>query len=271
MNFEDINVSEVNATEESIVSLQSDIIFDGYSLQNINFITSRIDYDDLTTVELNKFNFPRADGGGVLSKYYRGRTIKLEGYIKADTQTDFLTLIDEVKKNTRATEGYLEITINGEVRQIKATVTDLSYSRDHYNITMSPISITFTAQEAFFYSKTPQSLSLFWKTATFTEEMTHLWGAEAQPDVYFVFGAWTSVTAVSFTDPTGRILTVTTALADTDVIIIDSENKKVYKNSVETDYTWAFPIFSPWANNFTCTFTWTVLVDTTLVLPKNYL
>jgi hypothetical protein len=187
MNFDEVNSTEVNHTTESIVSLQSDIIFDGYSLQNLTFITSRIDYDDLTTVELNKFNFPRADGGGVLSKYYRGRTIKLEGYIKADTVSDFLTLIDEVKKRTRKTDGLLEITINGEIRMIKATVTDLSYSRDHYNITMSPISITFTAQEAFFYSKTPQSLGIFGKTATFTEEMTHAGGAEAQPTMYFIF------------------------------------------------------------------------------------
>lgn len=271
MNFDEVNISEVNHTDDSIVSLQSDIMFDGYSLQNLNFITSRLDYDDLWKVELNTFNYPRSDGGGVLSKYYRGRTIKLVGSIKKDTVTEFNDFLDEVKKNLRKTEGYLEVTINGEIRRIKATMTDLSLNRDHYHITYSPIKVTFTAVEPFFYGKIKQSFGIFAKTATFTEEMTHAGGADSNPTVYCIFGAGTSATALSFTDPSGRIITITTAITVNDILIIDSERKIVTKNSVEIDYTGAFPIFSPWSNNFTVTFTGTVLVDTTIVLPKNYL
>ncbi len=47
MNFDDVNDSYVNYTSSSVVALQDDIVFDGYSLQNISFVTSRIDYDDL--------------------------------------------------------------------------------------------------------------------------------------------------------------------------------------------------------------------------------
>jgi len=271
MNFDEINSSEVNHTTDSIVSLQSDIVFDWYSLQNLNFITSNIDYDDLGKVELNTFNYPRSDGGGVLSKYFRGRTIKLTGSIRKDTAEEFNNFIDEIKKNLRKTEGYLDVTINGEIRRIKATMTDLSYNRKNYHITYSPISVTFTAVEPFFYGKIKQSFGIFAKTATFTEEMTHAGGADSNPTVYFIFGVWTSATALSFTDPSGRILTITTAIGVSDIIIIDSERKIVTKNAVEIDYTGAFPIFTPGSNNFTASFTGTVLVDTTIVLPKNYL
>ena len=271
MNFEEVNASEVNHTDASSISLQADIVFDGYSLQNLNFITSTIDYDDLWKVELNSFNYPRTDGGGVISKYYRGRTITLKGIIKKDTSTDFNDFIDEVKKSLRATEGLLEIMVNGEIRQIKATVTDLSYNRNHYNITFSPISVTFTAVEPFFYSKTLQSLSVLGKTATYTEEMQNDGGADSNPTVYFVFWAGTTVSAIKFTDPQSRQLTITTSLTNGDIIIIDSVDKVVTKNGTEIDYTGAFPIFAPWSNTFIVTITGTALVDTTLTLPKNYL
>jgi len=42
---------------------------------------------------------------------------------------------------------------------------------------------------------------------------------------------------MSFTDTSGRILSITTGLAINDILVIDSENKKVFKNSVEIDYT----------------------------------
>lgn len=271
MNIDALNSNEINYTLLFSTPEQDDIIFDGYSLQNIHFITSRLDYDDLWTIELNSFKFPRSNGGGVLSKYYRGRTIKLTGSIKADTEFNFNVLLDEVKKNTRKTEGLLEITINWEVRQILATVTDLSYNRDHYHITYSPITITFQTAEPFFYAKQDQILGVLAKTATFTEEMTHDGCAESNPNVIMSFWSWSAVTAVSFTDPDGRILTVSTSLVNSDILVIDCEQKIVTKNSVEIDYTGAFPIFSPGTNNFTITITWTVLVDTTISLPKNYL
>ena len=187
MNLEEINFAEVASVPLSILSLQSDIVFDGYSLQNANFITSRINYDDLTNIELNTFRYPRSDGGGVLSKYYRGRTIKLFGIIKSDTVENFNILLDEIKKSLRKTEGILEISVNGDIRQIKATVTSLEYNRNHYNITFSPIEVEFTTAESFFYSSTLQSLGIFGKTATYTEEMENAGGSDSNPTVYMVF------------------------------------------------------------------------------------
>ncbi len=85
--------------------------------------------------------------------------------------------------------------------------------------------------------------------------MEHDGSAEANPTVTFVFGTGTTVTDISFEDPSGRLLEISTAITDADILIIDSEQKIVTLNGVETDYTGAFPIFTPGSNSFTVTIT----------------
>lgn len=57
------NESIFNETPAVVPTTQDSIVFDGYSLQNANIITSKINYDDQGQIELNSFNYPRVDGG----------------------------------------------------------------------------------------------------------------------------------------------------------------------------------------------------------------
>ncbi len=268
-----INEYEVNHSDAPSYFGQDDIVFADYSLQNTGFITSSIDYEELKNIELNTFKYSRIDGGGVLSKYYRGRRITIKGTIKAETAEAFHTLIDEVKKNIRFTEGNLDIRPIGstEIRRIKATLTDLDLPRQHFNITFCEITLVFTTAEPFFYAITNQSSTFEAKTGNFTEDMTHDGSAEKSPRVYFVFGVGTTATAMTITDPEGRVLTVTTALTNGDLLLVDGDNKVVELNGTEIDFSGSFPIFSPGGNNFTVGFTGTVLADVTFILQKNYL
>lgn len=255
MNIYALNEHEIGYSEAPLVETQDDIVFDGYSLQNTSIITSTLDYDDQGTVELNSFNYPRDDGGGVLNKYYRGRTLTLKATVKASTASDFNDLIDEIKKNLKKTSGYLDIRVNSEVRRIRATVTKTNFAREHYHITFCPLTVTFTVLEPFFYAYNAQSFAYTGKTATFSEEITHRGTADADPVFYFIFGTGSTVTAITLTNPDTTTLVIANTFAINDILIIDAGNKIITKNGTEIDYTGVFPSFTPGSNPFTFTIT----------------
>ena len=190
-----------------------DIVFNGYSLSNSGtIICTYIDYDDQGQIDLNTFNFPRDDGGGVLTKYYRGRDIKLRITLIESTATAFNTLLDNFKTAIRGTEGNLDIRINDEVRRIKATLTSCVFKKEHYNVTFVNAELTFRSVEPFFYSTTSQTSTFEGKTVTFDEEITNTGSAESDPQFYFIFGTGTATTNVAIT-AFSRTISVTNTFA----------------------------------------------------------
>lgn len=266
-------VSETSIGDSPAITTEStgDIVFNGYSLSNSStIICTYIDYDNQGKIDLNTFNFPRDNGGGVLTKYYRGRDIKLRITLVESTASAFNTLIDNFKTALRTTEGNLDIKVNDEVRRIKATLTDIVFKKEHYNINFVNVDITFRSVEPFFYATTSQTSTFEGKTVTFDEEVTNTGSAESDPQFYFIFGATTATTVVSIT-AFSRTISVTNTFASGDILIVNSDTKSVTKNGVEIDYSGIFPIFSPGLCSFNVAFTGTTLADVSLILAKNYL
>lgn len=265
-----VNQYPINYSTLPLIVSQDVIAFNGYSLQNSQIITTEIDFDDLSPVELNTYKYPRDNGGGVLSKFYRGKDITLTITIKASTASAFSTLMDDFKKNLRYTEGNLDMTVNGEIRRIRATCTSIDFNRKHYNVTYATTRVKFQSVEPFLYAKDAQSFQFQWQTNSFSGEFTNAWSAESLPALYFIFWAGTTATALSVTSQ-WKTITMTTAFTQNDILIIDSKNKSITKNGVEIDYTGQFPSFPPWSCPFQVAITWTSLLDLTAVVPKNYL
>lgn len=270
LNTEALNTNAIGYSPLPNAITQDVIAFDGFGLQNTQIITNSIDFDDLTTVELNSFKYPRDDGGGVLSKYYRGREIKLTCTIKAASAAAFASVMDDFKKSLRKTEGNLDIYVNDETRRIKATCTKIDFKRQHYNVTFATADVTFQALEPFFYAANAQSFQFQAQSGSFFGEFTNTGSADSLPALYFIFGAGTAATELQI-NAFGLSLTIANSFANNDVLIVDAKNKSVTKNGAEIDYTGQFPKFPPGSCPFQIAMTGTSLLDLTAIVPKNYL
>jgi len=253
---------------------QDDFVFNGYSLNNGTTRKVRTsNHDDLWVIDLNLFNTPRNDWWWVLWHFYREKTIILWMTLSADSSILLNELVDDFKKNTRETEWFLEITINGEIRRVKASITGLNFNRKYYQINfIQDIEISFTTIEPFFYKKTEESVTYTWITADFNEEITNNWTVKTEWVFYLIFWTWivslTSVSILTWEDT----ITINETITDSDVLIVDSNNKIVTLNWVEIDYDWVFLDLQVWYNPISFDFNgWsTVNCDITVIYKKKY-
>lgn len=102
LNTYTLNSEALASSGKSIQTTYDNIVFDGFSLNNgSTIICNRINYDDQGDIALNSFDYPRNDGGGILSRFYRKRNITAQFTLKADNAEAFNTLIDNFKKGIK--------------------------------------------------------------------------------------------------------------------------------------------------------------------------
>jgi hypothetical protein len=269
-NFLPLNNQTIGYSPVPLSVYQDTIAFDGYWLQNSSVRTVLIDSDDLGKIDLSTFDLPRDDGGWVLSKYYRGRQMHLKVTVTMDTPENLNAKIDEMKRELSKTEGNLDITVNGEIRRIRATVTGVKFARKYYNLTFVQGDITLATVEPFFRAVNDQSWLFEWRGADFWEEISHGWSADADPRFYYLFGSGTSASGLSLTCGS-RTIVVNQTLSPGDILVIDCDQKTVLHNGILVDYSGMFAVFSPGSNPFHTVVSGTALADLTAIVAKNYL
>lgn len=247
-------------------------MFDGYALSAWAYRVRTVDYDDLWTIDLQTFNSPMIDWGGVLSQLYRSKTVTFNMSITASTLHLLNDAIDWLKKYTMATEWRLEISVNWVVRRCKASRTSLEFNRKSYSLTfVSDVILTFVTLDPHWTEKTATTSveTLTWDK-TYTVDNT--WTAPVFPITYINFDTWNaSITSVSLTLG-GNTMTITEAFADWDILTIDWGNKRVKKNNTLIDYDWVFEPLDPWENIVDVAFNWwaTVSAELTTSYFKTY-
>lgn len=87
-------------------------------------------YDDITDVDIETFNAPRNDWGGVLGWFIHRKRITLNLVIKKDSEAELNSTIDILKRKLAKPEGTLRIMVNGETRSCKASLSSLYFNRD---------------------------------------------------------------------------------------------------------------------------------------------
>jgi hypothetical protein len=88
------------------------------------------------------------------------------------------------------------VKVNGITRRIRATCIDITFNRQHYNISFCPVQIVFKTQEPFWYATSEEVLSTLGFSSNFGEEFVSTGTAQTEPRMVFTFGVGTNVSKV---------------------------------------------------------------------------
>ena len=124
------------------------ITFDGFSLQDSNYITSEIRYRGGPGREVMAQKITRQPGVRYTASEFGQRQVYMLGSIQGTSISDLQTKIDNLFKNVvRKEEGNLSIESG---RSVQAFVSYSAIEDPHYTQTYVPFELEFTTTEPFF-------------------------------------------------------------------------------------------------------------------------
>jgi phage-related protein len=155
------------------------------------------------------------------------------------------TLVDSLCKTLSKQEGNLDIIEDdGTVKRYVATCVnfdELLADRQRYHLTLVPFTLKFVCKTPFARSRdyTSNYVAL---TASGNQSVVNGGTYKTNPVFGLVFSSASGVTAVEVENTTtGESITYTGSIAAGDVLVFDSELKRVLKNGVAQDYSGTFP------------------------------
>lgn len=274
VNNEALNSITINEWIVPFGTVQDLVVFNWFGLCNSTYCVQMNNYRNIADIDLQTFIAPQTDWWGVLGKFYQQKTISFVMAIKAATKSELNEKIDILKYETSKTEWLLEITVDWVVRVAKATVTDLTFPRiKSGDTTIWDINIAFKTVEPHFYLKKAVGVSYTNITNDLNEEITNNGTAKTNPIFYFLFKTWIATLSSVAITVWGFTITVAETITDTDVLIINWEDKEVMLNSVVVDYTGVFPELAVWSNPINFVFSpWATFdVDISTIYKQKYL
>lgn len=251
--------------------ITDDLIFNGLWLQNQFIITSKIDFWNMPKTNLLTFTNPKSDWWGVLDRFFKDRTITIEGVILWTDADDLETRIDAIKKVLSVKTWYLQMKIKGTYRRILATLTNQDiFDRKHSDITRAPFKLTFKAMQPFRSEKEWVAKTFYWITTDINEDITNDGSEYSEPIINILIRDALNVSQLVNTI-WNNSLTINETLTQWDIFEINCIDKVVSLNWNSIDFSWRFPTFEIWVNIYSMDSNWTFEYDIAILFPKNYL
>lgn len=177
----------------------ANITFDGFSLQDDNFITENINYRSLPSRTVETEQIARRAGVRVLNSEYGSRSVKIKGSILADSATELQDKIDDLNRVvSRPSIGTLTI---DNIRQGRALVTAHTIGDSMYNQSYAPFDIDLLMPDPFFYGNQQ------------TCSMTVTSGVLSQEFSITISGSYATLPYISFTPPGTTGYTTTSGIS----------------------------------------------------------
>lgn len=120
--------------------------FNGFSLQDGNFITERIVFKGYADRAVVRAKINRREGIKLLNTEFGEKEVTISGVVIAESSTSLQALLDNMKKSLTAEEGSLLIETG---REWTATVVSLAIPDEHYNHSKAPFEATFLCSNPF--------------------------------------------------------------------------------------------------------------------------
>lgn len=270
-SFSPVSGSAVSFAPPPSASTAGSVTFAGYSLSTSKILLNGRNFEDSGRAEIKQYALPRRDGMGFVSRFWRKKTVTLEGTLVCESRSELESLMDEIKKSCYAPSSSLRYVDSNGTREITASLVSASFKREHYNLSWVPFVLVFESDDAFWRDVSNGSYSFGGITETDRVESLDSYGtAPAMLRAYFLFGSATSVTEVSVS-ANGKTATVSGAFSAGTLVVIDGEAKTVTVDGVETDYDGTFPEILPGPNSVTFHADGTHSYDAVAVFRKNYL
>lgn len=278
-----LNTFRLNTTRLNTLAVdfgsadQDEFVFNGYSLQSDDIISSIMLDDSAPLREFETRPVQRADGEFAVGDYWRQKTVRLSGFIQKTTNALLEAEIDLMKKACAVSESNLDIKKAGTIRRYVGTLINGQFmfqNRRGFHITTCPFELEFSCLIPFGQSVNYQSITFESQTSLDLDEQVENTGTtKALPIVVLNFGSASGVTAVSFTNnTTGESISITESVSAGDYLRFDSEMREVTINGTLVDYDGAFPDLSTGSNSITVAITGTsATYDLTVKAKNNYL
>jgi predicted phage tail component-like protein len=239
--------------------------FDGFSLQDDNFISSNVIYRNSPSRNLDSQKITRRPGSKLIATDFGEKTINISGNIVADSSSELQTLIDSFNANvTRKESGIMYVDSD---RSAVATVKSVGIGDSHYNQSYVPFEIEFLLNDPFFYGlQQTVSYTIVSGTASMTDTITISGSVFAEPSITFASNAGTGYTTTSgisiIYNNTNETVTWSgtsghSSLSYGNLIQFDFSNHRIIEEITETEIEGVFARWEPGQQTYQVTFSGT--------------
>jgi len=239
--------------------------FDGFSLQDDNYIIEEIVYRNSPSRSLDSQKIARRPGSKLVATDFAEKTISIKGSIVASSADELQTLIDNLHTNiTRKESCLMFITVD---RLAEVTVQSVGVGDPHYAMDYVPFEIELLMNNPFFYGMQQiVTYNIADGTSSMTDTITISGSVFAEPSITYNAPAGTGYTTTSGIiityNNTGEVITWSgtgghTSLAQSSLVQFDFDDHRIVEGITETAIEGVFARWEPGLQTFQVTFSGT--------------
>lgn len=219
--------------------------FNGWAIENANFVIEDIDHRGAPQTDLSIFSMADSDKSALADVDYPSKKIRITGKIICDDTYELGAYIDIFKSYLTGQEKNLDIDWNGSTRRYIATANDVRINRT-ISKRHADFRVDFICTEPMGVDTATTSFSTASGVTTASATYSEAVNGTAPYQYPIITITINSLTAgddwikVSNNSNGQEILVYQPTFAVNDVLVIDSFERTVKINDVETDYLGAF-------------------------------